>query len=163
MNEDDYEWLRHEEEEEFNRGCLGPLLYSIIFRAVILFCCLFGSSCTSQRFVEHEAVRHDTCYIDKWQRDSIHVHDSIYLHEWQRGETIYVQRDRWHTAWREKIVHDSIYIARTDTTFVTETREVPASLTRWQKAKMNLGLILLGIIAALGIIGVYKLYRMFRS
>lgn len=107
-----------------------------------------------------ETVRTDTTYITKQQRDSIWLHDSVYLHEYQRGETIYVEHTKWHTAWRERLIHDSIYIAKRDT--LIQTREVPRNLTWWQRTSMRMGWLLMLLLAVATTYGALRLWRKFR-
>lgn len=75
--------------------------------------------------VEHHT---DTCYVDRWQRDSVYVekekHDSVFIH--QKGDTVWVEKYRteYRDRWREKLVHDSVYIARCDTVVKEVVKEV---------------------------------------
>ena len=106
---------------------------------------------TKERIVE--SVRTDTCYVDRWQRDSIYIerlkHDSVTIRE--KGDSVII--DRWHTEWRDRwrdrVVHDSVYIAQRDTLHVTDIKEVEQQLTWWQKTRLMLGNIMLGIILGL--------------
>lgn len=96
------------------------------------------------QYVPVESVR--TEYRDKVQRDSIYVLDSIYMRE--KGDTVFV--DRWRYAYKDRLL--------TDTLILNDTVRVPypveKSLSRWQRAKMDVGgwiiggmsIILLGII-----------------
>ena len=61
-----------------------------------------------------EKVRTDTMYFTKLQRDSIHIHDSIFVNQWQKGDTVYQVRDRWHAMWRDRLLHDTIYMSIVD-------------------------------------------------
>ena len=116
------------------------------------------------KIIENATVKHDTCYVDRLQRDSIHVHDSIYMKEWMSGDTVYQWRDRWHTKWREKLVHDSIYLSKTDTVKVVETvagEPQRTELTWWQKTRIHAGEVFMGIMGILIIIGIMRLRRKF--
>lgn len=100
---------------------------------------------TQERIQIVEHVRTDTLYQSKVQRDSIHVHDSVYVNQWTAGDTVYVTRDRWHTAIQERIRTDTIYHHCTDSVPVPYpvTKEVPAELTWWQKTRIYLAEIML--------------------
>ena len=76
---------------------------------IMLFCAAALSGCTTTKYVEIEKIRTDTTYITKLQRDSIHVHDSIFVNQWKKGDTVYQVRDRWHTEWRDRLLHDTLY------------------------------------------------------
>ena len=126
---------------------------------IILAAALLLTACkTRERIVMVETVRTDTAYITRHQRDSIWLHDSIYMKEYVSGDTVYLLRDRWHTQYVEKQVHDTTYIATHDTVpdpYPIEV-EVPAQLTWWQKTKMNLGIGVMGILGIIGIVGMIR-------
>lgn len=126
---------------------------------IIMAAALLLTACkTRERIVMVETVRTDTAYITRHQRDSIWLHDSIYMKEYMSGDTVYLLRDRWHTKYVEKQVHDTTYIATHDTVpdpYPVEV-EVPAQLTWWQKTKMNLGIGFIGILGIVGIVGVIR-------
>ena len=96
----------------------------------------------SPKTIEHIQVKTDTCYIQKWQRDSIYINDSIYVVEKQTGDTVRITTDRWHTRWRDRIVRDTAYISKTDTVKVSKTIEKPIPF------KEKASLFAAGIIAA---------------
>lgn len=115
----------------------------IYIMCVLLVLSFMG--CRSRiQYVPVESVR--TEYRDKVQRDSIYVLDSIYMRE--KGDTVFV--DRWRYAYKDRLL--------TDTLILNDTVRVPypveKSLSRWQRAKMDVGgwiiggmsIILLGII-----------------
>lgn len=129
------------------------LFYILLLTILISIACC---SCKTKTVVV-ETVRTDTTYITKQQRDSIWLHDSVYLHEYQRGETIFVEHTKWHTAWRERMVHDSIYIAQRDT--IRETREVPRKLTLIQQTTMRLGWLFIVLVMGAAIYGILKIKR----
>ena len=69
------------------------------------------SSCTTTRYIPVIEHTTDTLVQRVVERDSIHVHDSIRVTE--KGDTVTIER--WHTQYRDRWHHDSIYIARHDT------------------------------------------------
>jgi len=111
----------------------------------------FLCSCTTTKVVTVEKVKTDTTYITKQQRDSIWLHDSIHVTE--RGDTIRIER--WHTKYIEREVHDTLYQSKHDSIPVPYEviKEVPAELSWWQKTRIILGSIVLGLLA------VYVVYR----
>ena len=115
----------------------------------ILACLLITllAGCKTIKYVPVETVRTDTTYITKQQRDSIMLHDSIYIHEWQKGDTIYRDRDHWHTSWRDRWRVDTLYKSHTDTIAVPYPVEKP--LTRWQQFCLDYGKVTTGATAAL--------------
>ena len=76
---------------------------------MVVLCCI--SSCTTTKYVPVVEYHTDTLIQKMTQRDSIHVHDSIRVSE--KGDTVTIER--WHTQFRDRWHHDSIYIARHDT------------------------------------------------
>ena len=108
-------------------------------------------SCKSQeRVVTVYSHSTDTLVQTKVERDSIYAHDSIYVRE--RGDTVWIER--WHTRWRERLLADTVYVAKCDTLTrmetITEYRE--KELTWWQKTKMGAGVLLMVLLAIAAII-----------
>ena len=93
-----------------DRNVVAWMIAYIISACVIalIFC-----GCKT-KVVTVEKVRTDTKYVNKLQRDSIHVHDSIFVNQWQKGDTVYQVRDRWHAMWRDRLLHDTIYMSIVD-------------------------------------------------
>ena len=104
----------------------------VTLAAVVLVGCK-----TKERVVTVEAVRTDTAYIARHERDSIYVHDSIRVHD--AGDTVTIER--WHTRWRDRWRHDTTYISKTDSVAVPYPVEVEveAELTWWQLARLKVG------------------------
>lgn len=131
---------REEYDMELMGGVLKGCLSAVVFWIVLIMLVLLMASCKT-RTVVVETVRTDTTYITKHQRDSIWLHDSIYMHEYQKGDTVFMLRDRWHTQYVEKQVHDTTYIATHDTIpdpYPVEVK-VPRELNWWQKALQRAG------------------------
>lgn len=138
---------REEYDMELMGGVLKGCLSAIAFWVVLIMLVLLFAGCKT-RTVIVETVRTDTTYITKHQRDSIWLHDSIYMHEYQKGDTVFMLRDRWHTQYVEKQVHDTTYIASHDTIpkpYPVEVK-VPRELNWWQKALQRTGGIALGLL-----------------
>ena len=127
----------------------------ILFALILLL-----AGCKTVKYIPVETVKTDTTYVYKQQRDSVMLHDSIYIHEYQKGDTIYIDRDRWHTQWRDHWHTDTIYKSKTDSVPVPYPveviKEVDKPLTWWQRTRMHGGDVLL---ALLGIAGIYCVWR----
>lgn len=122
-------------------------IYIWIAIAIVLLL-LFGS-CRSIKYVPVETVRTDSLYLTVHERDSIHIKDFIYIRE--KGDTVFVER--WRTQYRDR--------GRTDTLYVDRVREVQVpypvekELTWWQKTKIELGELSIGIILVLLIVVIW--------
>lgn len=112
----------------------GWYLLLMAFIAVSLVCLM---SCKSVRYVEVEKVRTDTTYITKQQRDSIWLHDSLYIHEYTKGDTVFLERTKWHTRYVERLLTDTLYKATHDT--IPQPYPVEKKLGRWSQFKVDYG------------------------
>lgn len=126
----------------------------------LLILAVVGFVLTACKHVEYVVVPEhhtDTLIVTKQQRDSIWLHDSVLVRE--KGDTLLIEK--WHTKYVEKQVHDTCYQSRTDSIPVPYpvTEYVEKQLTRWQQAKMNLGLVFMGVLGLLGVLGVMKLKK----
>lgn len=95
-----------------------------IFLALLVYPWLFLVGCQVRtRTVTLERIK--TEWRDRVVRDSVLIHDSIYVQEKIRGDTVYREREVWRS--RERKVHDTIRLYRTDTipVPVEVVREVP--------------------------------------
>jgi len=129
----------------------------IIFAFALMMC-----ACkTHEKIVTVEKVTHDTLWHEKTERDSIYLHDSIFVNQYAKGDTIFHVRDRWHTEYRDKYIHDTISVARVDSVPVPYPVEVEVEkeLSWWQKLLMAMGCVLL--VSVLSIIG-FKIYKFVR-
>ncbi len=130
---------RKQESGEVIKAIMKTLLVCLAFA-------LFGwllSGCTTTKYVPVIEHTTDTLVQRVVERDSIHVHDSIRVTE--KGDTVTIER--WHTQYRDRWHHDSIYIARHDTIPqpypVTEYVERKRTTFEWL-------LIIVGIAAIFG-------------
>lgn len=99
------------------------------------------TGCKTSDPVVVERISHDTIYRLQLSRDSIMVRDSIYITERMQGDTLILTRDRWHTAYRDRLMHDTTYISKCDT--IPQVVEVEKRLTAWQKVRQDLGTMLI--------------------
>ena len=127
------------------------VIWMIIYIISACLIALIFTSCKT-KYVTVEKVRTDTTYITKLQRDSIHVHDSIFVNQWLSGDTVYQVRDRWHTEWRDRLLHDTIYKSIVDSVPIPYPveKEVIKQVTPWYNYLL---------IGALGLAVLYLLFR----
>jgi hypothetical protein len=109
-------------------------------------------SCKTQ-YVPVETVKIEEREKLKIERDSIHVHDSVYIY--LQGDTVY--EERWKTIYKEVFRTDTFLITKTDT--INHIVEVEKPLTKWQKAKMDIGAGVLYAVPILIAVGLFVLYR----
>jgi len=159
MNDDGYRQDYDEEEFTLFAGCMNAIGIMVFIIAAVMLCCIMCGC--SPKIIEHVTIKTDTCYIAKTQRDSVWLHDSIFVNQWMKGDTVYQQRDRWHTKYIEKQVHDTTLVATHDTIQVVQTKEVPRRLSSFQNFQIWLARIVMGIAtASLGLFG-FKFFKKF--
>lgn len=119
----------------------------LYFIAIILLTSAI-CSCRSVRYVPVETVRSDTLYVNRLLRDSVFVKDSVFVRE--KGDTVEVFRTLFVDRWRDRT--DTVRAVSTDT--VRVPYPVEKELTRWEKAKLDIGGIAIGtaIAAVLAIV-----------
>ena len=119
------------------------VVWMVIYIVSAVVIALIFCGCKT-KVVTVEKVRTDTTYITKHQRDSIHVHDSIFVNQWLSGDTIYQVRDRWHTEWRDRLLHDTIYKSIVDSVPIPYPveKEVIKQVTPWYNWLLIGGLLL---------------------
>jgi len=133
-NENWYYNQRYDSRSNKNmKGCF----YSVIVLILTICLCLILFSCKSIQYVPVPEYHSDTVCLTKVQFDSIWQHDSIYLHEYTKGDTVYIERVKWHTKIKEKLLHDTTYISRVDS--ISVPYPVEKKLTKWQQFKMQAG------------------------
>ena len=122
------------------------------FVMVVVLCCI--SSCTTTKYVPVVEYHTDTLIQKMTQRDSIYLHDSTIVRE--KGDTVLIER--WHTRYRDREVHDTVYQSRIDSV------PAPYPVTEYVERKMS-GidklLITTGILSIISVLifAAYKLRR----
>ena len=135
------------DEEKMKVGCLHLFVVILMFFVGIGLCCLFGS-CTTTKYVPVVEYHTDTLYQNHVQHDSIHVRDSIFFHEYVKGDTVYKEKTRWLTEWRERLKIDTIYKSKTDSVPVPYPviKEVEKPLSRRHSIVFSIGVLtILGV------------------
>ena len=132
--------------ERMEAGCLHSAAIIVAFMVGLLLCALLGS-CTTTQYVPVVEHRTDTLLCYSSIRDSIYVHDSIHVHE--RGDTVTVER--WHTRWRDRWQHDTLYISKTDSVPTPYPVEVVKQVPR-ERSTVEWVLLMSGLLAIAWII-----------
>lgn len=91
-------------------------------------------SCRSYPDITEDMFIHDTCYISRVLHDSVYSHDSIYVKEYLQGDTVHVEKTKYCTMFKERVVHDTCYVAKHDTVRVTVKPEADAPGTGARKS-----------------------------
>ena len=140
-------WRKCQNYYERRKQEIGEVIKQIV--KTLMVCIAFAllgwllSGCTTTKYVPVIEHTTDTLVQRVVERDSIHVHDSIRVSE--KGDTVTIER--WHTQFRDRWHHDSVYIARHDTIPqpypVTEYVERKRTTFEWL-------LIIVGIAALFG-------------
>ncbi len=131
MKDDDY---RDYDECEEGRAVGFALCMSLTLLIVIVIgIALMLSACTTTKYVPVETVR--TEYKDKMHEvittDTVTDTRFVYV----KGDTVVDWRDR--VRWRDRVVHDSVYITLTDS--VPVPYPVERELSAWERAKQDYG------------------------
>lgn len=122
------------------------------FVMVVVLCCI--SSCTTTKYVPVVEYHTDTLIQKMTQRDSIYLHDSTIVRE--KGDTVLIER--WHTRYRDREVHDTVYQSHIDSV------PAPYPVTEYVERKMSgidKFLIATGILSIISVLifAAYKLRR----
>lgn len=110
----------------------------------LLFACTLVS-CTKTVYVPVETVKHDTIYQTAFKADSVQTVDSIYIKELVKGDTVYLEKIKYHFRDKVKMVTDTIVEK------VVEVKEIPIEVEKklsvWDKVRIGIADCLLAIVA----------------
>ena len=129
------------------------ILRFVNWKVVMLLALLLGLLCSCRTYVPVETVRVETERVVDIQRDSIYVLDSVFVRE--AHDTVYITK--WRTEYKEALRVDTFNIVKVDS--INTIVEVEAKLTKWQKAKMNIGAGVMYAVPILIAVGLFVLYR----
>lgn len=115
--------------------------YLLTITLSLLTCCLL-TGCSTTRYVPVVEHRTDTLLCYSSIRDSIYVHDSIRVRE--KGDTVTIER--WHTRWRDRLQHDTLYISMTDSVPKPYPVEVVKEVPR-ERSTVEWVLLMIGFLA----------------
>ena len=111
----------------------------------LIFLCILMAGCRTQ-YAPIETIR--TEYKDRIREthkiDSVTDTRYVYI----KGDTVIDWRDR--VKWRDREVHDTIYIEKIDT--IRMQYPIERKLTRWEQTKLKLGRLTIVIALATAII-----------
>lgn len=112
--------------------CGKTLASAIVALLMLLMACVM-CGCKTTEYVPVETVRAE--YKDRvnteYVIDSVVNDRLVYIN----GDTVFIYK--WRDRWRTETKHDSIYVEKRDT--VRVPYPVERELTKWEKAKMDLG------------------------
>ena len=117
----------------------------VVTIAAMVVALLMLTGCTTTKYVPVIEHQTDTLIQRVVERDSIHVHDSIRVTE--KGDTVTIER--WHTQYRDRWYHDSVYVSKIDSV------PAPYPVTEYverQRSKLDWFLTITGIIALIAVI-----------
>ena len=127
----------------------GDMMAGFVLGIIACLLMTMCSSCTTTKYVPLPEYHTDTLRITNYERDSIYVHDSTFIRE--NGDTVLIEK--WHTRWRDRWQHDTIYVAHNDT--IVRSIEVPkyqdAPLTWWQQTRIHVGGIVIWLLLIVGV------------
>ena len=140
-------WRKRQDYYDRRDSESGEVIKQIV--KTLLVCLAFAllgwllSGCTTTKYVPVIEHATDTLVQRVVERDSIHVHDSIRVSE--KGDTVTIER--WHTQFRDRWHHDSVYVAKHDT--IPQPYPVTEYVER-KRTKFEWMLIIIGIAALFG-------------
>lgn len=112
--------------------------------------CLLPSCKTKTVYVPVESVK--TEYIDRYQRDSIHLYDSVFVDRYLQGDTVFLTKEKYKYLYRDMI--------KTDTVSKYEMQMIPFPVvSETEKKVYPKWLVILALFGAVGIGFIaYKVY-----
>ena len=127
----------------------------------ILAVVLLVSSCDILKRVPQKEIQHDTLTV--YKNNTVYERDSIYFWRdrlvYTKGDTVYSETTVYKDRWKEKAVHDTLYVDRSVVNDIENPVYVEKELTKVQKLLLSLGKIFsILLLGALGY-GGFKLYK----
>ena len=153
-NQEDKDQYQGMTDKQKLRAVCWQMVVYLLAVAIGMIVCSFFTSCKSVEYVFVPQTHTDTLIQTKIQHDSIYINDSTVITE--KGDTVKIEK--WHTKYVEKQVHDTLYIAKTDSVPAPYPviKEVPAELSWWQKTRLHIANILLWSLLIVGIVWIIK-------
>lgn len=154
MTQDNY---FNDDRDDMMRAFIRAILAIFTFMFFVFMLSLIAGCKSHERVVVVETVRADTLRLSHNIRDSVWLHDSIYIRD--KGDTMWIER--WHTRWRDRTVHDTTYVSKTDSVPVPYPVEVkvPRELSWWQRLRMHAGGAALSLLAIWLGVQAWKIYK----
>ena len=113
----------------------------------------------SCRTVEYKTVELPIVHVETRTdtiRDSIERLDSVYI--FQKGDTVYQQRVKETVKWKERIKVVNTTDTITNVVKVEKPVMVEKRLNTWQRFRISLGDIAMGVVGLIMMYGIYKLW-----
>ena len=108
-------------------------MLKVLIAIIIAMVCV---GCKSVEYVEVETIRLDTLHHYELQYDSIVRIDSIYEKEYVKGDTVYLEKTKYHFRDKTKMVTDTIVEK------VVEVKEIPIEVEKklsvWDKVRIGI-------------------------
>lgn len=139
---------------EYRRFIAEIMWTAILFFLILIMAaasCFTLTGCTSVKYVPVGSVTHDSIYISRLQRDSIHVHDSIYMEVKTKADTVYQTKYVQKVVYRDALRTDTLLVERVDTIRIPVP--VERKLSRWERIKLDCEGIFVGVIAIYALLG----------
>lgn len=129
-------------DEERVKACLLHVMSTAVGVIIVIVACALLGGCTTTKYVPVVEHHTDTLIHTQHQRDSIYVHDSTYVRD--NGDTVLIER--WHTRWRDRWQHDTLYISKTDSVPKPYPVEVVKEVPR-ERSTVEWVLLITGVVA----------------
>jgi hypothetical protein len=129
-------------DEERVKACLLHVISTAVGVIIVIIACALLGGCTTTKYVPVVEHHTDTLIHTQHQRDSIYVHDSTYVRD--NGDTVLIER--WHTRWRDRWQHDTLYISKTDSVPKPYPVEVVKEVPR-ERSTVEWVLLITGVVA----------------
>ena len=131
--------INQEPEKEFLQDLIGAVVGLVL--GCLAFCLM--TSCTTTRTVTEYRDRavHDTVTLQNIVRDSVHLHDSVFFSV--KGDTVRIEKFR--TLYKDRLIHDSIYMTRTDTIYKSEISDSKTENSVFSLSDFLIDLILVAL------------------
>lgn len=130
--------------DRFIKALMYSALLFFLYFAMAMVACFTLTGCYAVRYVPVESVLHDSIYISRVERDSIHVHDSIYMEVLSKADTVYQTKYVQKVVYRDALRTDTMIMERVDT--IRLPYPVERQLSKWEKIKLDFGGMSLGVI-----------------
>ena len=129
--------------EDSYRMCFWSMVMIIILLVLLML-----TGCKSIEYVPVIEHHTDTLIQTKVVHDSIHVKDSTHVSEKKNGDTVLIEREKWHTKFVYRDVHDTLYVSKTDSVPqpYPVIKEVPRPLTKTQIVLMIVGFVCTALV-----------------
>lgn len=111
--------------------------YACLVGIILCIALSLLTGCKSTQYVPVVEYHTDSIYVTRVEFDSIYVKDSTNQKEYSRNDTFFIEKTKWLTKYKEKLVHDTLYQSKVDS--IPVPYEVPAKLTKFEQLKVNYG------------------------